>query len=196
MNPTPSSPAPATYTPGYRLPKQLMFVGSLLVFGFGVTQIWTPLRVLLTGERARAEVVRVVKEKPGVAPRVFTEDHALQGELEIRDRSFVFWNEFRLRTRSGATVELRGSVGSQLKPLFPLTDADGLPTTVLVCYDPAQPSHAIFPLVISTWLAPAVLILAGLGGAVIGGVLLYWAGRPIDLPLIGPAAGASGERQK
>ncbi|MBW8777538.1 MAG: hypothetical protein JF596_21875, partial [Stenotrophomonas sp.] len=100
-------------------------------------------------------------------------------------RSYTFWNEFNFRTREGHTVEVRASVGSQVKPLYPLTDDDGLPTTDWVCYDPADPEHALFPLIISVWLAPCALILAGLTCAIIGAVLLFWADKPIELPNVG-----------
>ena len=173
----------------------MVFTG-FVVFALGFAQLWTPLRLTLFGLHAKAEAIRVVKEKPGLPPRVLADSMAVHAQLEPRDRSYLFWNEFRFLTREGKAVEVRANVGSQLKPLYPLVDADGLPTTDVVCYDPAKPENAIFPLIISTWLASGLLVLAGLGAMVIGSFLLYWANKPIELPLLPPTGGAGGEIRK
>ena len=191
-----SSPAPGTYIPGYTLAKKGMVFAGFVVFALGFVQLWTPLRLTLFGLHAKAEAIRVVKEKPGLSPRVLMDSLAVHAQLEPRDRSYLFWNEFRFITEQGKTVEVRANVGSQLKPLYPLSDADGLPTTDVVCYDPAKPEDAIFPLIVGTWLAPGLLVLAGLGALVIGAFLLYWANRPIELPLLPPSLGPSGIVQK
>jgi hypothetical protein len=172
----------ATYIPGYANQKRAMLLGGLLVMAVGCWQLWVPLRLVLFGTRATAEVVRLVKEKTGVAPVVVTDDAHLLAQLEPRDRSFVFWNEFRFIAADGSVHEFRSGIGSQLKPLYSLTDADGLPTTEVVYYDRARPDQVVLPLSISTWLAPGVLLLFGFGGAIIAAVLLYWADKPIELP--------------
>jgi hypothetical protein len=161
----------------------MVFVGLLLLF-FGASQLWTPVFLTLNGARARAEATRVVKEKAGFAPIIITTDSELLAQLEPRDRTFIFWNEFEFTTAAGKKVTVRVNTGSQLKPLYSLTGPDGLPTTDLVCYDPSSPEHAIFPLVISTWLAAAIVFFAGLATAVIGGAMLYWSNKPIELPRV------------
>lgn len=181
--------SPRTYTPGCVMQKRAMVAGGLLVLALGVWEGWGPVRLALFGVHTRAEAVRIVKEKPGLPPTILTDDVQVRAQLEPRDRGFVFWNEFRFHTTDGNAVAVRVNVGSQLKPLYTLTDTDGLPTTDLVCYDPADPRQAIFPLVISTWLAPAMLVFIGLATCIIGGVLLRWARRPIELPNI-PSAEA------
>jgi hypothetical protein len=184
----PATPrAAATYTPGYVTAKRALLAGGLLVAALGAWQLWTPLRLTLFGQRVLAEAVRVVKEKPGLPPLVLTDDAQVRAHLELRDRSFLFWNEFRFTTADGRAVEVRPNVASQLKPLYWLTDADGLPTTDVVYHDRVRPERVVFPLIISTWLAPAVLLVLGAGAAVIGGMLLYWARRPIPLPKLEPA---------
>jgi hypothetical protein len=147
-------------------------------------QLWTPLRLVLAGVHAKAETVRIVKEKAGLPPIVLTNDAQVLAQLEPRDRSWVFWNEFRFKTIDDQVVEVRSNVGGQLKPIYMLSDADGLPTTDTICYDPARPEQAILPFVISTWLAPVVLVFMGLAATIVGAVLLYWADKPIELPHI------------
>jgi hypothetical protein len=191
-----SSSAAGLYIPGYTLAKKGMVFAGLVVFVLGFVQLWTPLRLTLFGLRAKAEVIRVVKEKPGLSSRVLMDSVAVHAQLEPRDRSYLFWNEFRFLTEQGKAVEVRANVGSQLKPLYPLIDADGLPTADVVCYDSAKPERAIFPLIIGTWLAPGLLILAGLGAMIIGVFLLYWANKPIELPLLPPSVGTGGEIRK
>lgn len=180
----PTLPSPATYTPGYRMTKLVMLTGGLLTIAFAVSQLWTPVRLAIFGEHATAETIRVVKEKPGMDPVVITDNAQLQNQLELRDRSFIFWNEFEFHTAAGKIVHVRAPIGGQLKPLYPLVGADGLPTTDLVFYDPRDPERVIFPLIISTWLAPIVLLLVGILCAVVARALFYWADKPIELPRI------------
>ena len=192
MNPS-SIPAvssqPAQYIPGYVGAKRAMAGTGVLIFLIGLFQLWTPLGLVMFGQRAQAEAVRVVKEKPGQAPLVLTDDVQVSAQGEPHDRTYIFWNEFRFHTQDGHAIEVRADVGAHVKPLYSLTDADGLPTTDWVCYDPAQPERAIFPLIIGIWLAPCVLIFAGLSCAIIGSVLLYWATKPIALPQLGDTGG-------
>ncbi|SRR5258708_40298652 len=176
--------AAAVYFPGYAKAKLLMAVGGMLVAAIGFVQIWTSLRLVLFGQHIQAEVVRVIKTKRGVPDVTIANEVQLQASLEERDRSYIFWNEFRFQTPEHRFVDVRASVGGQLKPLYSLIDSDGLPTTDLVCYDPTAPEKIIFPLIVSTWLAPGSLVFAGLACAFIGAVLLYWSNKPIELPHI------------
>jgi len=136
------------------------------------------------GRHAKAEVTAVTKTKEGLPDLVLSDDLQIQSKLEPHDRSYVFWNEFRFHTADGRTVEVRAPIGSLLKPLYTLVDADGLPTTDLVCYDPSQPHNVVFPLVVSTWFAPGVLVFAGLVCIILGAFLFYWSKKPIELPHI------------
>ena len=185
-----SSPAALTplaapsYTPGFTACKQMMVVVGLALAIFGISQLWLPLRLSLFGKHAIGEAVRVIKTKPGLPDVILRTAAETDAQLEPRDRSYVFWNEFSFHTGDGQTVEVRANVGHHVGPLYPLFDADGLPTTDLVYYDPAVPTRAIFPLIISTWLAAAVLTLGGLVCSVLGAVLLYWANKPIEIPHI------------
>lgn len=177
-------PMPGHYVPGHAKRKLLMIAYGTALFLFGLSQIWTPLLLVTFGKRAKAEAIAVIKTKEGVPDLTLTDDAQIANKLEPHDRSYIFWNEFRFHTDSGQPIDVRAPVGSQLKPLYNLTDADGLPTTDLVYYDVAHPSKAVFPMIVSTWFAPGVLIVAGLGCMIIGSTLYYWAKRPIELPHI------------
>jgi hypothetical protein len=133
----------------------------------------------------------VAKTKAGTSDMILADDLQIQNNLEPRNRSYVFWNEFRFQTTEGREVQVRCSVGSQLKPLYPLLDEDGLPTTIPVFYDPLHSETVVFPLLISTWFAPGMLVLSGFFCAFIGSFLLYWARKPIPLPPIHAEAPAS-----
>lgn len=199
MNPSDlpaGSSEPTHYIPGYIGAKRLMVGAGILIFLVGAFQLWTPLRVVIFGARAQAEAIRVVKEKNGQPPLVMTDDVQVIAQSEPHDRTYVFWNEFRFRAQSGRVIELRANVGSHVKPLYSLTDTDGLPTTDWVYYDPAQPERGIFPLIISIWLAPGVLVFAGLSCAIVGSVLLYWANKPIELPHLGNAGTSARPKEK
>jgi hypothetical protein len=186
-------PSPAYYTPGRAKRKLMVIVYGIILFGLGFSQLWPPLRLLVSGVRVRGEAASVVKTKQGLPDIVLTDDSQIQTNLEPRDRSYVFWNEFRFHAEDGRELDLRAPVGSQLKPLYPLLDADGLPTTVLICYNPAHPEQVVFPLLISTWFAPGMLVLSGLACMLVGSFLFYWARKPIELPHIQTAAAQSGE---
>lgn len=186
-------PAPAYYTPGRAKRKLMVIAYGMVLFGLGFSQLWSPLRLLVSGARVRGEATSVVKTKQGLPDVVLTDDSQVQANLEPRDRSYVFWNDFRFHAEDGGSIDLRAPVGSQLKPLYPLLDADGLPTTVPICYNPAHPEQVVFPMLISTWFAPGMLVLSGLACMLIGSVLFYWAKKPIELPHIQPATARSGE---
>ena len=173
---------PGFYTPGYSKFKALMVVWGLILFGFGLWQLAGPLKLLIFGARAEAEAVSVIKTKTGLPDVVLKDDLQIQANLEPRDRSYVFWNEFDFRTKDDREISVRAPVGSQGGPLYPLLDSDGLPTNDLVYYDPTNPSKVVFPWIVSTWFIPGMLTLIGLIGMLIGSTLFYWSSRPIEAP--------------
>ena len=134
--------------------------------------------------RAAAEATRVIKSKPGLPDLILNDDARILAQQETQDHSSTFWNEFRFQNAGSREIAVRSPVGSQLKPLYPLVDEDGLPTVLPVWFDPQHPEIVAFPTIFSTWLAPGVLVILGLGIAVIGSILLYWANRPVELPHI------------
>ncbi|MBC8040729.1 MAG: hypothetical protein H7Y06_09315 [Opitutaceae bacterium] len=193
MNPSQSVPENASlspvqhYTPGYVGVKLIMIGLGLGLFIVGMAYLWTPLRLVMWGNRAMAEATTVTKTKKGAPDIVLKDDVQVKASFDPRDRSHVFWNEFRFQTADGRVVNVRATVGSQLKPLYSLINGDGLPTTDLVFYDVKQPEIVVFPLIISTWFAAGVLAGGGLLMMFIGSVLLYWARKPIELPHLPPS---------
>lgn len=182
-----SSPAPISenwYTPNHAKRKLLMIFFGLGLLACGLAHLWNPLRIVILGKSAKAEATCVVKTKQGLPDQILTDDTQVQANLEPHDRTYIFWNEFVFNTADGRVLHTRANVGSIGKPLYALSDADGLPTTDLVYYDPAQPETVIFPLIISTWLVSALLVIIGSTCAVIGSFLFYWAKKPIELPHI------------
>jgi len=188
MNTQDSTPAPQDgeklYVPGYAKLKFLMTIYGVLLFSLGLSHIWTPLRLVFFGERARAEVIAVVKTKDGLPDARLTNNGVVEASLEPNDGSYIFWNEFQFLTNKGEHLHIRATVGSRKKPLYSLTDLEGLRTTDTIFYDPSNPNEFVFPFIVSTWFASGVLIVAGLVCAIVGATLLYWAHVPIKLPHI------------
>jgi hypothetical protein len=182
MNAAQEFSPPRTYTPGYAGQKLLVVFFGLILFGLGAAQLSTPLRLLASGRRAVAEAVSVLKSKPGLPDLTLTNDLQIQASLEPRDRSYTFWNQFRFKTDRGGMVNVYAPIGSQLKPLYPLLDPDGLPTADVIYYDPANPETVVFPNLIGTWFVPGFLVTMGILCTIIGSFLFYWAGKPIALP--------------
>lgn len=173
-----------TYTPGYVGAKLTMTIAGIVVFCLGIAQLWTPIELVLTGTHASAEAVFVSKEKAGLAPVILCTDAEIAAGVEPSDRSYIFWNVYTIQRDDNALLQIRSNVGSRVRPLHVLFDEIGLPVSQLICYDPEDPNRAILPWNISTWLSGSLIALAGLLCAGIGGTLLYWAKKPIDLPHI------------
>lgn len=177
-----TEPSSSTYTPGFSRCKILFVAGGIVLAMLGFTHIMEPLYLVLCGRHIQAEAYAVIKTKPGLPDKILTHERQLLSELEPRDRSYLFWNEFKFQTDTGQAIVVRAPIASRLKPLYALTDADGLPTTDLVCYNPRDPHRVAFPLIVSTWFAPGILIGIGLLSIGVGATLFYWAKIPIELP--------------
>ena len=179
-----AAPGERVYVPGYAGWKLALCACGVAAFCFGSWLLWPPLHLLIFGRHSQAVALYVVETKAGRPDLVLHNDADIQAHLGTQDDSGIFWNEFSLTADDGSVITVRDNVGSRLRPLYPLVDTEGLPTTATVCYDPRQPRSVIFPGEISTWLMPAVLTLAGLACAVISATLFYWANKPIELPVI------------
>lgn len=192
-----SDHAHVVYRPGHMPAKVVMIVFGLLLTATAMVKLGPVAVHGVTGERAEAEAVRVIKQRIGGAEQVLSTDAEIQAALEKRDRDFVFWNEFQFVTATGGRETFRLPVASQLKPHHQLRDADGLPGTVYIWYDPQHPQSPTLPLELSTWFLPGVLAVFGVATTAIGVVLLRFARRPIDMPDLAPsgtvARGATAE---
>jgi len=171
----------AHYTPRHVKRKIAMVILGLCVFAYGWSQLWPPLSIFLAGNHALAEATQVIKTKPGLPDQVFTNDVGLSGATESHDRSYVFWNEFKFVTPDKKEREIRLDIGSHIKPLFPLLDEDGLPTTVQIYYDPKNPDRTCVPSLLSTWFAPGLITFMGAVCFLFGCLILYNARRKIEI---------------
>ena len=170
------------YVPGYVPQKIGMLLFSLSLVIAGCVFLFPNFGLLLFGQQTQAIATRVVKERPGGQSIVLNSDAEILQAKERFDRSYVFWNEFRFLLPNGEEVEFRASSGMQLRPAHSLLDADGLPTTVPVAFDPKYPKSVILPAEISTWFFPGVLISFGILGMIAASVLLYYARKKVMMP--------------
>ena len=169
------------YAPQHVKRKVGMVIVGLFIFAYGLSELWSPLSLLLEGKSVLGEATRVVKTKPGLPDQVFTDEIELKAAEEESDRSYLFWNEFHFATADHKDRIVRYDIGSQLKPIFPLLDDDGLPTTAQIYYDPQDPTRICIPIVISTWFAPGLITFMGAVCIVFGCLILYWARHKIEL---------------
>lgn len=179
------------YIPGYVPQKVLMILFGVLLLGLGFPDLAASLKLLIFGIPGSAQAVRVVKVRTGLPDAVFLDDVQLRKNVEGRDRSYLFWNVFAFQTSTGKSLEVRMPTPGLLKPLYSINDTDGLPTTLPIRYDPTNAETVLFPTVFSTWIFPSLLTLIGLLGIGCGSVLLYWARRPIEMPIVPPDTGPS-----
>lgn len=207
MNPAPTSPTPAAgheiYYPGYRWPKLGMALFGLLLLCLSLTRFGPLLKLAFAGESVRAEAVRIVLVDAGGQETVLTQQvDVLDAEKRLtdaKDRTVSFWTEYRFTHKDGRAIEVRSPIGCQLKPLHPYRDADGLPATIKLWYDPAHPQQVIipfqflpgtwFPFGFGTFFIPGMFFLFGAAGLFVGLLLWYHANKPIEMPDLSQAHG-------
>ena len=176
------------YIPGYVWAKLVMLLYSLAMLGAGLADLVPNLALIASGRSVQAVAVAVVKERhpaDGLEPEILRTPTAVQAAQERRDRTYVFWNEYKFFLPDGAAYVARAPFASQLKPHKPLFDDQGIPTTVWLVHDRADPSRIVLPLEFSTWFLPGMLAGFGLAGACVAGLLLSTARRPVDMPVLG-----------
>jgi hypothetical protein len=174
------------YYPGYAAAKLVMALLGVAMFLLSFEKLGPLARLGFTGGRARAEAIRVVRADAAGQETVFTSDADVLTAIKIledaRDHNTVFWVEYRFTTEDGTAVETRSPIGQHVKPLQPLRDRDGLPSTIRVWYDRKNPRHITLPLEYGTWFMPGVLALFGFIGTFMGLLLWRHAKRPIEMP--------------
>lgn len=192
----PATGAVVTYTPGYVGAKLVFLAVSLIIFAVGAVRLVPDLVLLATGKFVQAEVSQIVKTREGLPEEKLAQDEQWKSVELMRDRSSTYWNVFSFALDDGSPVAFRSAFGSQFRPLNPLLDADGLPATQWVVYDPKNPKRIAQPLELSNWFIPLTMSLLGGMGAVISGLLLYHARRPMPVPYVpdpdGPGLAPSG----
>lgn len=174
------------YYPGYAPAKLGMAILGLLIVALSFEKLGPLARLGFTGGRARAEAVRIVRIDAAGQETVFTTDAevlaATKAVEESRDHATEFWVEYRFTKEDGKVVEQRSTLGQHVKPLQPIRDRDGLPSTMKVWYDKKNPQHIALPLQYGTWFLPGVLALFGIIAAFMGFMLWRYANRPIEMP--------------
>jgi len=138
--------------------------------------------LLLTGQRAQAEAVCILKSRPHGETQSFTDDTLARAAEEKRDRTWQFTTEFRYATGRHGEELAACPVRNRLQPIYRLIDEDGLPSAAPVWYDPAHPKTVVFPAMIGTWFLPSMVALFGVINLYIGAMLAWHARRPIELP--------------
>ncbi len=169
------------HVPGYLWPKVGLAIVGLVMMVSSLVELWQPLRLVLTGAHGEAEAVRIVKRGSAEAVQFFADENGARRAEEPRDRSWRFTTEFAFVAEDGRTYRAECPVGSQLKPAFRLTDSDGLPTTVVVRYNPGDPRQVVFPMMPGTWFLPGMLLLCGVLALFSGTILAAYARRPISV---------------
>ena len=186
-------PVQERYVPGYVGAKLFMLAYSLGLVALGLVDLAPTFALLATGRGVQAEAVAVVKERhpsDGREPEVLRTPSAVKAAEERRDRSFVFWNEYRFYLPDGEARIARAPFASQLKPQDPLFDDQGIPTTVWLVHDRENPDRIVLPLSFSTWYLPGMLVGFGGAGAIVAFLLLRHARRVVEMPVLGPAPAA------
>jgi hypothetical protein len=174
------------YYPGYAPAKLGMALFGVVLFLLSLEKMGPLMKLAFTGGRARAEAVRIVKVDAARQETVYTSDADVLTAMKVmedaRDHDTEFWVEYRFTTEDGKAVETRSTLGQHVKPLQPLRDRDGLPSTIRVWYDRSNPQKIALPLQYGTWFLPGVLALFGVIGTFMGMLLWVHAKRPIEMP--------------
>lgn len=166
------SPLPAPVS-SRRLKRKLMVVViGVLVFLFGVREVWTPFSIAVGGVAGVAEIVRVVKTRPSEADIVIQNAVELERQIEPKDRTWTFWCDFKVSTGDGRDALVRLPVGGKHRPSVPFVEPDGSPYTLAVRYDPRNPQRATFPTVLGVWFMPSIILYTGLVTILAGLILL------------------------
>lgn len=202
MNPQPtSSPKAHTlYVPGYSLPKLGLSLLGVVLLTLGLITFWPFLKLAIAGQGIRAETARVIVVDANGAERILkTEaevDATIKTAEEERDRTSVFYSEYRFVTKDAKTVEVRSPIGYRVnlvgekpKSRQLIRDADGLPRLEYLWYDPAHPTTIILPTALSTYFMPGMLILFGFIAFGLGLLLWWYSKRPIEVPDLSHAHG-------
>lgn len=175
-----------TYVPGYSLAKLGLALLGLALVALSSQKLLPLAKIGFTGGSARGEAVRIVRTDAANNQIVYASDAevltAVKALEDIRDHEATFWVEYRFATAEGKQVEARAPIGQHVKPLQPLRDSDGLPSTITIWYDKQNPQYIALPLELGTWFMPGLLLLFGILGSFMG-LLLWWnAKRPIEMP--------------
>ncbi len=190
------------YVPGYAWVKILLTFFGLCLSVYAFWYFSPKMVMAFSGKSVMAETVQVVVvDKAGTETVLNTDKDVQSKEDELkksRDRSQVFWLEYRFTTEDGNKVLARSPIGQVMKPLHPLRDQDGLPFTIRLWYHPQKPQEVIIPFQflpgsfapfgLGTFFLPGVMLLLGLTAMGMGILMWYYANKPISMPNLAPSA--------
>jgi hypothetical protein len=180
-----SAPRHEIYIPGHAAAKLGMTILGILLIVLSMDKLAPLARLGFSGGRALAEAIRIVRTDATGQEKIYTHDaQVLAAVKEIedaRDRSVVFWVEYKFPAE-GRQAEARAPIGQHVKPLYPLRDRDGLPSTISIWYDKANPGYIAFPYQFGTWFMPGMILLFGILCTLMGLFLWWHAKEPIEMP--------------
>ena len=131
-----------------------------------------PVRVLLTGEAAVAQVVAVIRQYPGQEPEAITSRKEIR-KLEDQTRTAVFKYRLRFEENDGARREALLNYGQVVRPMYSIGDE------VRITYVPGRPDDLIHTWNIRTWAFGIFFTLIGLIIVWSQSVILAHARKPI-----------------
>jgi Na+/melibiose symporter-like transporter len=172
------------YIPGYVPHKFCIILLGVIFVAIGMVKLGPNVLLLVMGESTQAVATRVAKERIGGEREWFSLNAEVSRAHEKYDRSFVFWNEYAFLLPDGSRQVVIAPAGKQLSPVQNILDEDGLPNVVRLWYHPDEPQRVFMPFFWSSWFLPGLFIIFGLIGIGVGATLLYFAQRPIAMPLI------------
>jgi hypothetical protein len=177
---------------------------SALLIAVALYQYRLVTRLAFTGEAAMAEAVQVVVVDEAGNETILRDDAEVKVKVDelktSRDRSQVFWIEYRFNI-AGTSHLTRSPIGQVMRPLHALKDEDGLPRSIKIWYDPANPKTTVIPFQflrasgafitfgLSTCFVPGMLLLFGIAGVFVGLALWLNANKPIEMPDLSQAHG-------
>jgi hypothetical protein len=174
------------YVPGYAGAKTIFILLGLLLLGLSLDKLRPAWDLALHGGRALAEAECIVRTEPDGSQEIFTTDDTLLAAIKAgegsRDRRSVYWVEYRFTTADGRQIHARSPLGQHVKPLQPLRDQDGFPSSSWIWYQQGDPEQILLPLQMGTWYLPGMLALFGSLAVIIGSLLRWSAKRPIEMP--------------
>lgn len=169
---------PDYFVPGQFGIKLAFFIASLLIFAFGVWDLWGPLSRSLRGERATGRIVYLVRQTPGEA------DETIRIRRDIKEGDYAYDSIFRhfveVPFPDGSSKIFQLAVASRQTPYALVNDR------VRVAFHP-EDDFAYGIRHHRTWAFGCGFILVGSTFVIISGFLLRMVGKKIYIDPEDPA---------
>ena len=133
-----------TYTPGLKSVKLAVTFFGALIFLTGILWLMMPIRLLLLGSTAEAQVQFVMEEKPGQEPvRLDTRKAVDEASDPTRNATYVYHVIFE--TESGQIIQTTLNYAQVNRPILSIGDS------FLIAYDRKKPLTIIDKWSVRTW---------------------------------------------